>query len=206
MLKLIYFLLLFLFNLLISEQFNLNEINLLKERGNKIKLNLNELNYLNEQIKIGINLNENIKELELNLNNENNKIIKYKNNLLNNLYLKLLKLTEDKEINENEINEKNENKKNEKNEINDKLKIINLNKVSLYAIQRSKKRKYDEQKKLEKENFEKEQLIYVSNTRRLELIDEKIETLRQRAITLELSPQGFSFHSFFSLFLCFFLD
>lgn len=139
MLKLIYFLLLFLFNFLISEQFNLNEINLLKERGNKIKLNLNELNYLNEQIKIGINLNENIKELELNLNNENNKIIKYKNNLLNNLYLKLLKLTEDKEI-----NEKNENKKNEKNEINDKLKIINLNKVSLYAIQRSKKRKYDE--------------------------------------------------------------
>lgn len=144
--------------------FNINELEIIKNKLNNLELTRNERNNLNINLNIIEILQEDINILKLNNNeNNNNEIIKIKNNLLEKSYQKLIDLID-----------------------GTKRSKINYH-AAKYAIERSKQRKLEEQRLLEKEKLEKEHLVYVSNTRKLELVNGIIDTLRQRAITMELS-------------------
>lgn len=161
------FFLLFFFPILhpSSAQFSLEEIKMLNIRLQSVKLTTEQYNLFQLQLSSGIALKEDIERLITDdITSQDEKIIFIKKQLLKRMYDKLLEMTNPM-ITQYEYSRK----------------------VTDAAIQRAKKRKLELQRQQEEEKKAHEEITYVSNLRKLELVDGTIQTLRNRANHLELS-------------------
>jgi hypothetical protein len=144
-------------------QFSPEDIQLLYERVNRIQLNPSQLSNFHSQLSIGIALREDFDLLSKNLQQEDHKILEIKSQLLQRSYQKLLEMT-------------------------DPFLPKKVNRAAtIAAIQRGKQRRIEMQHQVEDEKLTNEHLLYVSNLRKLELVDGTIQTLRHRALSFELS-------------------
>jgi hypothetical protein len=156
---------LFLFAVLVAvtvAHFSPEEIHQLHERVNQIQLSPSQLSQFHSQLAIGIALREDFELLRNNIQQEDQKILEVKEKLLQRSYQKLLEMT-------------------------DPLSKKGNRAATIAAIQRGKQRRIELQRKLEDEKLANEHLTYVSNLRKLEIVDGTIQTLRHRAVTFELS-------------------
>jgi hypothetical protein len=158
-------------------QFSPDDIEMLHQRAEYAQLSHSQLITLDIQISSSLALKQDLEYLQQNTNGEGDNILRIKSDLLQKSFRKLMEMT-------NPSHRHEEHRK-----------------ATLAAIQRGKKRKVELQRQLEEQRFANEHLAYVSNVRKLELVDVTIHSLRHRAIALELSESGSSRHPpFFPLF------
>jgi hypothetical protein len=161
-------------------QFSPDDIQMLHQRAESAQLSPSQMSYFNLQISSGLALKEDLEYLKENSKDEIGNILRVKSELLQKTLSRLMEMT------------------------NPSRPLEEHRKSTLAAIQRGKKRRLELQRQLEEERFAREHVVYVSNVRKLELVDGTIRSLRHRAIALELSESGepsFPFDSFLHPFL-----